>query len=116
MSEELILNKIEQGKEEYIEFLVKLVKSDSINPPGNEKNVALIIEEFLKGMGIKTDIFPFGNNRANLIAYLNDSFEGRNLLFNGHMDTVPPGSEEDWKYPPLSALIKRNKLMFGRGT
>jgi len=116
MSEELILNKIEQGKEEYIEFLVKLVKSDSINPPGNEKNVALIIEEFLKGMGIKTDIFPFGNNRANLIAYLNDSFEGRNLLFNGHMDTVPLGSKEDWKYPPLSALIKHKKLMFGRGT
>jgi succinyl-diaminopimelate desuccinylase len=116
MSEELILNKIEQEKEEYIEFLMKLVQSDSINPPGNEKNVTLIIEEFLKGLGIKTDVFPFGNNRANLIAYLNDSFEGRNLLFNGHMDTVPPGSEEDWKYPPLSALIKHNKLMFGRGT
>ncbi|MBY8987427.1 MAG: M20 family metallopeptidase, partial [Candidatus Lokiarchaeota archaeon] len=42
-------------------------------------------------------------------------FEGKNLLFNGHMDTVPPGSEEDWKYPPLSASIKRNKLIFGRG-
>lgn len=116
MSEELIINKIEQEKEEYIEFLRKLVQSDSINPPGNEKNVALLIEEYLKGIGIKTEIFPFGNNRANLIAYLNDTFDGKNLLFNGHMDTVPPGSEEDWKYPPLSALIKRNKLIFGRGT
>lgn len=116
MSEELIINKIEQEKEIYVEFLRKLVQSDSINPPGNEKNVAVIIEKFLKESGIKTDIFPFGNNRANLIAYLNDSFDGRNLLFNGHMDTVPPGSEEDWKYPPLSALIKRDKLMFGRGT
>jgi len=116
MNEELILNKVEQEKEEYIEFLKKLVQSDSINPPGNEKNVAIIIEEFLKASGIKTEIFPFGNNRANLVAYLNDSFEGRNLLFNGHMDTVPPGPEEDWKYPPLSAMIKRNKFMFGRGT
>ncbi|NVM19418.1 MAG: ArgE/DapE family deacylase [Candidatus Lokiarchaeota archaeon] len=116
MSEEFILNKIEQEKEEYIEFLRKLVQADSINPPGNEKNVALIIEEFLKDVGVKTDVFPFGNNRANLVAYLNDSFDGRNLLFNGHMDTVPPGSEEDWKYPPLSALVKRNKLIFGRGT
>jgi succinyl-diaminopimelate desuccinylase len=116
MSEELIINKIEQEKEHYVEFLRKLVQSDSINPPGNEKNVALIIEEYLKDLGIKTEIFPFGNNRANLMAYLNDSFDGRNLLFNGHMDTVPPGSEEDWKYPPLSASIKRNKLIFGRGT
>jgi succinyl-diaminopimelate desuccinylase len=116
MSEELIIDKIEREKEEYIEFLRKLVQADSINPPGNEKNVALIIEEFLKDVGVKTDIFPFGNNRANLVAYLNEYFDGRNLLFNGHMDTVPPGSEQDWKYPPLSALVRRNKLLFGRGT
>ncbi|NVM45005.1 MAG: M20 family metallopeptidase [Candidatus Lokiarchaeota archaeon] len=116
MREELIIDKIEQEKEEYIEFFRKLVQSDSINPPGNEKNVALIIDDFLKAIGVKTEIFSFGNNRANLVAYLNDSFDGRNLLYNGHMDTVPPGSEEDWKYSPLSALIKRNKLMFGRGT
>lgn len=116
MSEELIIDKIEQEKEEYIEFFRKLVKSDSINPPGNEKNVALIIEDFLKAIGVKTEVFPFGINRANLVAYLNDSFDGKNLLFNGHMDTVPPGSEKDWKYPPLSATLKRNKLIFGRGT
>jgi succinyl-diaminopimelate desuccinylase len=116
MSEELILNKIEQEKESYIEFLTKLIKSDSINPPGNEKNTALVIEEFLKQFGIKSELFPFADNRANLVAYLNDSYNGKNLLYNGHMDTVPPGSEEDWKYPPLSALIKRKKYMFGRGT
>jgi succinyl-diaminopimelate desuccinylase len=116
MSEKLILNKIEQEKESYTEFLIKLVQSDSINPPGNEKNVALIIEDYLKEIDIKTDVFPFGNNRANLVAYLNDSFNGKNLLFNGHMDTVPPGLETEWKYPPLSATIKRKKLIFGRGT
>jgi succinyl-diaminopimelate desuccinylase len=116
MTEDLITSKIEEEKEKYIEFFRTLIQSDSINPPGNEKNVALIIEEFLKESGIKTDIFPFGNNRANLVAYLNDSFDGRNLLFNGHMDTVPPGPEEDWKYHPLSATIKRNKFIYGRGT
>jgi succinyl-diaminopimelate desuccinylase len=30
------------------------------------------------------------------------------------MDVVPPGNEEEWKYPPLSAFIKRKKI-FGRG-
>ena len=120
MSENLILNEIlneiDQNKEDYIEFFRKLVQADSINPPGNEKNVAIIIEDFLEEKGIKTEIFPFGDNRANLIAYLNDNFDGKNLLYNGHMDVVPPGSEEDWKYPPLSAYIKRNKYIYGRGT
>ena len=32
------------------------------------------------------------------------------------MDVVPFGSEADWKYPPLSAYIKRNKYIYGRGT
>ncbi len=116
MSEELILNRIESNREEYIEFFRELIKTKSYNPPGNEKNVALKIEEFLKKSNIKCDIFPFGDNRANLIAYLNDQFEGKNLLYNGHMDVVPPGNVDDWKYPPLSATIKRKKFIYGRGT
>ena len=116
MSVESIIAKIEQNKEIYVEFLRTLIQSDSVNPPGNENNVALILEEFLKDLEIKTEIFPFGNNRANLIAYLNENFEGKNLLYNGHMDVVPPGSETDWKYPPFSALVKRNKIIYGRGS
>ena len=116
MTEELIIRKIDKEKEKYIEFFRKLVQCDLINPPGNEMNVALVVEAFLKEVGIKTELFPFGNNRANLVAYLTNTFNGKNLLFNGHMDTVPPGTENDWKYPPLSATIKRNKLIFGRGT
>jgi len=115
MSEKSILNEIDQNKEEYVEFFRKIIQADSINPPGNEKNVAIIIEDYLKEKGIKTEIFPFGDNRANLIAYLNDNFNGKNLLYNGHMDVVHPGSEEDWKNPPFSAFVKRNKFIFSRG-
>lgn len=115
MSEELIISEIENNKDEYIEFLRELIQADSYNPPGNEKNVALIIEKYLKEANINCEIFPFGENRANLIAYLNENFNGKNLLFNGHMDVVPPGSEDEWKYPPLSASLKRKKI-YGRGT
>jgi len=116
MSEEIILNEIESNTEEYIEFLRELIQAESYNPPGNEKNVALIIDKYLKNSNIKSEIFPFGDNRANLIAYLNDNFKEKNLLYNGHMDVVPPGNEEEWKYPPLSATIKRKKYIYGRGT
>ncbi|MFX0145108.1 MAG: M20/M25/M40 family metallo-hydrolase, partial [Candidatus Hodarchaeota archaeon] len=115
MSEELILNEIENNKEEYIDFLKKIVQSESYNPPGNEKNVALEIEKYLRNEGIQCEIFSFGENRANLVATLNDNFEDKNLLYNGHMDVVPPGSLEEWKYPPLSAIIKRKRI-YGRGT
>ena len=116
MSEELIIKEIESNEEEYIEFFRELIQTDSYNPPGNEKNVALKIESYLKKSNIKCEVLPFGENRANLISYLNENFEGKNLLYNGHMDVVPPGSEKDWKYPPLSAFIKRKKFIYGRGT
>ncbi len=116
MSEELILNEIETNMEEYIEFLRKLVQTESYNPPGNEKNVALEIEKYLKNASIQCEIFSFGENRANLVAKLNNNFKGKILLYNGHMDVVPPGNVDEWKYPPLSATIKRNKYIYGRGT
>ncbi|TFG25339.1 MAG: M20 family peptidase [Promethearchaeota archaeon] len=116
MSEELIIKEIDDNKEEYIEFLRGLIKAKSYNPPGDEKNVALKIKDYLNGERIKCEILPFGDNRANLLAFLNDNFNYKNLLYNGHMDVVPPGNEEEWKNPPLSATIKRNKLIFGRGT
>ncbi|MFX1503931.1 MAG: M20 family metallopeptidase, partial [Promethearchaeota archaeon] len=116
MSEELILNEIENNKDEYIEFFKTIVQAESYNPPGNEKNVALEIEKYLKKVGIHYEIFPFGDNRANLLATLNDNFDGKKLLYNGHMDVVPPGNIEEWKYSPLSATVKRKKYIFGRGT
>lgn len=115
MSEKQILNEIEQNQDKYIKLFREIIQTDSYNPPGNEKSVALIIDKYLKDSNIKSEIYPFGNNRANLVAYLNDNFEGKTLLYNGHMDIVPPGNEEEWKYPPLSATIKRKKYIYGRG-
>ena len=116
MSVDLILKEIENNKEEYIEFLRDIIKIDSYNPPGNEKNVALKIKDYLKEENIECEILSFGENRANLLAYLHENFDGKNLLFNGHMDVVPPGIEKEWKYPPLSATIKRKKFIYGRGS
>ncbi len=116
MSEDLILNEIESNREGYVKFLQRLIQINTYNPPGNEMDLAVEIEKYLKEGNINCEIFDIGNNRANLIARLNDNFSGKNLLYNGHMDTVPPGNEEEWKHPPLSGFIKRNKIMFGRGT
>jgi len=111
----LIIKEIEANRDEYIEFLREIIKTDSYNPPGNEMNVAKKIDQYLKDAGIISEIFPFGNNRANLIASLNENFDSKNLLYNGHMDVVPPGIEEEWKNPPLSATFKRKKFIYGRG-
>ncbi|MBY9005196.1 MAG: ArgE/DapE family deacylase [Candidatus Lokiarchaeota archaeon] len=116
MTEELIKEYIDDKREEFIDFLVNLIQTDSYNPPGNELNLAKIIKNYLDKDGIKNEIFKFGNNRANLVAYLNNNFKFKNLIFNGHMDVVPSGNVSEWKYHPLSGEIKRNKYIYGRGS
>ncbi len=116
MSEELIINYIENNREYFIEFLRSLIQIDSYNPPGNELNIAIKIKDFFDKENINSEIFKFGVNRANLLACLNDNFKSKNLILNGHMDVVPSGDINEWKYPPLSAYIKRNKYIYGRGS
>src|SRR5690606_18250436 len=39
---------------------------------------------------------------------------GSHLMFAGHTDVVPPGSEADWTHPPFAAEID-DGMLFGRG-
>ncbi|TFF98705.1 MAG: M20 family peptidase, partial [Promethearchaeota archaeon] len=84
--------------------------------PGNEKDVAVKLKNYMDSFKIHNELYSLENNRANFIASLNSDYHGETLIYNGHMDVVPPGEIDDWKYPPLSAHIKRNKYMYGRGT
>ena len=40
---------------------------------------------------------------------------GRNLIFNGHVDVVPPGDEANWRYPSWQTTLADGKV-YGRGT
>ncbi|TXT61177.1 MAG: N-formyl-4-amino-5-aminomethyl-2-methylpyrimidine deformylase [Promethearchaeota archaeon] len=115
MDENIIIEEIDSHREDYIEFFRELIQTKSYNPPGDEMNVAVKLQAFFQNNDIKCEVFPFGENRANLIAHVNKNFD-HCLLYNGHMDTVPPGPEDEWRYSPLSAHIRRKKFIYGRGT
>ncbi len=112
--EGLIFREIEENKDRYVRIFQRLVRIDSTNPPGNEMRIALEIENFLKGFGVECDIHQFGDNRSNLVATLNRNFKGINVLYNGHMDTVPIANEDDWNHHPLSGDIV-DGILYGKG-
>ncbi|WP_051436845.1 M20 family metallopeptidase [Brachyspira alvinipulli] len=97
-----------------IELLDELIKFDTSNPVGNEKECALYLENVLKSFGFTTSVqiidgYP---NRANLVASIGSKF-GKKLMYNGHLDVVPPG--DNWKTSPFNITLKDNKI-YGRGT
>ncbi|WP_223589941.1 M20 family metallopeptidase [Neobacillus bataviensis] len=103
------------NEKESIQFLQSLIQVDSVNPQGNEKRVAEVIQAYLKSSNLQVDLDDLGNNRANLfVTYPNGTTEEKYLVYSGHFDTVPPGKIE-WEHDPFSGEVVDNKV-YGRGT
>lgn len=71
------------------------------------------ISDILNGFGFKCEFLTF-NNIPNLFSYKKNQNVEKNLLFLGHVDVVPIGDINNWKYDPFSGKISEEKL-YGRG-
>ena len=117
-----ILADIEKTREDQIRFLQKLVQTRSVNPhlgdptkssPYDpiELEVAHLIFNKLKSFGLSPKFEGVSLSRPNVVCELG---KGKKvLIFNGHMDTVPPPAEDDFN--PFLGFIQNGKL-YGAGT
>lgn len=100
-----------------ISLLQSLIRADSINPPGKELAVAQALFEWFQMYEVQAIIYPFGEERANLIAHIPAARPQRSKLpaiaFCGHLDTVPLGDSK-WTYNPFGAEISAGRI-YGRG-
>ena len=92
-------------------LLERLVAIDTQNPPGREAEAAALLASELDSLGFVTEIRPLAQDRANVIARL-DNGAGPCFAFNSHMDTVPAGA--GWRTDPFR-LTERNGRLFARG-
>ena len=100
-------------KKELNELLQRLIQIKSVNPPGNEKEIANFIKGFLLKNDIPSKLIPLEEGRSSVVAKI-EGKEERNITLCGHLDTVRV-IEEDWTKPPLQGIIEEGK-MYGRGT
>lgn len=102
-----------QARDEAVKFLADLVKIDTSNPPGNERQAAEYIKGVLAAEGIVAQVYESAPGRGNLVARLKGSGRKKPLLLMGHLDVV--GVERDkWTMDPFAATIKDGYL-YGRG-
>ncbi|MFQ5832222.1 MAG: M20 family metallopeptidase [Candidatus Thorarchaeota archaeon] len=99
-------------KKRVLSLLKDMVATSSESPPGGEEEVAKILQDHLEGYGISC-ISVGTRERPNLIFSTSDDEKG-SLVIHGHMDTVPAGSRETWKFDPFGAEIVNGRL-YGRG-
>jgi acetylornithine deacetylase/succinyl-diaminopimelate desuccinylase family protein len=99
--------------EETRNLLVRMVRSRSLNPPGDVRECAGILAGELKARGLPAEVIEEKPGVANVVSRLEGQAGGKTMIWNGHFDVVTPG--EDWEVDPFGGEYK-DGFIYGRGT
>jgi len=127
--EQQALELIEQRRNEIISFLRELVSIPSVTE--EELQIQEFIAQKLKTMRLQVEMWEPDHealkkhpaylpsergyqSRPNVVGIYKGTGHGRSLLFNGHVDVIPPGPFEAWEHPPWAGEIQGDRL-YGRG-
>lgn len=98
---------------ETLGHLQAMIRMNTVNPPGNEIQVARYLESTLKAAGIETHLFEPAPGRAAFVARIKGDGSRKPVVIMGHMDVV--GVERDtWSVDPFAAEV-RDGYLYGRG-
>lgn len=104
----------DEAGEEALNHLSELIKVNTVNPPGNETEAAVYVQQVLATEGIDSELLALDPERANLVARIEGNGSKRPLLIMGHTDVVGV-QDERWTEPPFSGL-RKDGWVYGRGT
>jgi acetylornithine deacetylase/succinyl-diaminopimelate desuccinylase-like protein len=101
-------------RDEVTELLRRLVRLDTVNPPGNETRAADLLRDYLEPRGVECRLLARVPERANLIARIPGREPGApRLLLLSHTDTVLADPSE-WSVDPWSGALQDDHV-WGRG-
>lgn len=130
---ERIEREVEAAREEMVDFLLRLVRIDTTDPPGtNYPECAQLLAATYRKHGYDAHVVdvpadyvaavapelaataPGGKlpPRVNVFARSRDHGPGRVIHFTGHFDAVPPG--DGWSLDPFAGIVRDGRV-YGRG-
>ena len=95
------------------ELLQRLIRFNTVNPPGQEEEAQEHLESLLEGAGFECELLAAVPGRPNLVARLSGASDGPALCYLGHVDTVL-ADPADWSVDPWSGEL-RDGMVWGRG-
>jgi acetylornithine deacetylase len=117
---------IQKNQQAFIDFLSQMIRADThvVNQGiggGNEKNGQKIVKQKLQELNFTIDEFdvddekikkfPGANlghkntGRPNVVGFLKGTGDGKSLILNGHIDTMPYGDKSQWKNDPFYGAV-----------
>ena len=110
-AEAAVLDAVDDGGA--VGLLHDLVRARSVWPQDTEEAAARVVADRLEAAGIPTVLDHVAPGRPNVLAEIGRG-DGPTLLWNAHLDTVPPGNAAAWTADPFGGDVRDGKL-FGRG-
>jgi acetylornithine deacetylase/succinyl-diaminopimelate desuccinylase-like protein len=98
---------------ETTEVLQRLIRFNTVNPPGNERPAIEYLADYLAQAGFRTELLATTDDRPNLVADLDGDGDGPTLCYLGHVDTVL-AEPSDWQHDPWSGDVV-DGMLWGRG-
>jgi succinyl-diaminopimelate desuccinylase len=109
------------AKQSIDNFLLDIIMSDTLDIAKNliarrsvtpeDAGCQTEIGNFLSPLGF--EIHPLRFDEVDNL-WARRGTTGPLMVFAGHTDVVPPGPEQDWRYPPFTPTID-NGMLYGRG-
>jgi acetylornithine deacetylase/succinyl-diaminopimelate desuccinylase-like protein len=99
---------------EATDVLSRLIRFDTVNPPGDERACQEWLRGYLEDAGLECELV-WGENpeRPNLVARLRGDADGPVLGYLSHVDTVLADAA-DWRHDPWSGEVHEGAV-WGRG-
>jgi acetylornithine deacetylase/succinyl-diaminopimelate desuccinylase-like protein len=95
------------------EILVRYLRIDTSNPPGDEAPAARLLGSLLEADGIACEYIETAPGREAVTARLAGDGSKRPLLLANHLDVVPVEAEY-WDVPPFEGVVRDGRI-YGRG-
>lgn len=111
---ELVRAEVETRREAIVSLARAVVTAPSVNPPGDTRLVAERVMSFFSHCGIEATDYRAVDTMPSVLVNIDSGRPGRHLLFNAHLDTMPPGDENLWSVPPYE-LTRRDGRLYGLG-
>ena len=100
-------------QQETTELLQRLIRCNTVNPPGNERVLQEGLAADLRAAGFEVDLLGAVPERPNLVARLRGLADGPVLCLLSHVDTVL-ATAADWTHDPWSGDLA-DGCVWGRG-
>ena len=100
-------------QQETTELLQRLIRKNTVNPPGDERAALEMLASELGEAGFEIDLVGSSPERPNLVARLRGKADGPTLCLLSHVDTVL-ATAADWTHDPWSGDIA-DGCVWGRG-